>query len=188
MGEVAARGPLQADGSWLSPAQGLPDAQGRLHSYATAAAATHIAVVEVDTETGQVRILKYVTVDDCGTVLNPGIVEGMVQGGIVQGLGIALYEEYIYDENGQLLNGTFMDHLLPTAMEVPPVEKGHLVTPSPFTPFGAKGTGESSINGAPAAIANAISDALASLGIEITELPVSPGRLLPLILAARGQG
>jgi carbon-monoxide dehydrogenase large subunit len=117
-------------------------------------------------------------------VLNPAIVEGMVQGGIAQGIGIALYEEYAYDENGQLLNGTLMDHLLPTAMDVPSVEKAHLVTPSPFTPFGAKGTGESSINGAPAAIANAISDALAPLGIEITGLPASPGQLLPLIWAA----
>ena len=79
--------------------------------------------------------LEYVAVDDCGTVLNPGIVEGMVQGGIAQGLGIALYEEYTYNEDGQLLNGTFMDHLLPTAMEVPLVEKDHLVTSSPFTPL-----------------------------------------------------
>lgn len=106
---------------------------------------------------------------------------------IGQGLGIALYEEYVYDENDQLLNGTLMDHLLPTAMDVPGVETAHLVTPSPFTPFGAKGAGESSINGTPAAIANAISDALASLGIEITELPASPGRLLPLIWTARQQ-
>jgi len=185
--EIAARTPLQVEGNWLSPAQGQPDEQGRLHSYAAAAAATHIAVVEVDAETGQVKILKYVAVDDCGTVLNPAIVEGMVQGGIAQGIGIALYEEYAYDENGQLLNGTLMDHLLPTAMDVPSVEKAHLVTPSPFTPFGVKGTGESSINGAPAAIANAISDALAPLGIEITGLPANPGRLLPLIWAARGQ-
>jgi carbon-monoxide dehydrogenase large subunit len=185
--EIAARTPLQVEGNWLSPAQGQPDEQGRLHSYATAAAAAHIAIVEVDIETGQVRIVKYIAVDDCGTVLNPAIVEGMVQGGIAQGIGIALYEEYAYDETGQLLNGTLMDHLLPTAMDVPSVEKAHLVTPSPFTPFGAKGTGESSINGAPAAIANAISDALAPLGIEITGLPANPGRLLPLIWAARGQ-
>jgi carbon-monoxide dehydrogenase large subunit len=185
--EIAARTPLQAEGNWLSPAQGQPDEQGRLHSYATAAAAAHIAIVEVDIETGQVRIVKYIAVDDCGTVLNPAIVEGMVQGGIAQGLGIALYEEYVYDENGQLLNGTLMDHLLPTAVDVPHVETAHLVTPSPFTPFGAKGTGESSINGAPAAIANAISDALAPLGIEITELPASPARLVSLIWAARGQ-
>jgi CO/xanthine dehydrogenase Mo-binding subunit len=175
------------EGNWLSPAQGQPDEQGRLHSYATAAAATHIAIVEVDIETGQVRILKYVAVDDCGTVLNPAVVEGMVQGGIAQGLGIALYEEYVYDENGQLVNGTLMDHLLPTTMDVPPVETAHLVTPSPFTPFGAKGTGESSINGAPAAIANAISDALAPLGIEVTGLPATPARLIALVLAAQGQ-
>lgn len=187
LAEIAARTPLQAEGNWLSPAQGQPDEQGRLHSYATAAAAAHIAVVEVDIETGQVHILQYVAVDDCGTVLNPAIVEGMVQGGIAQGLGIALYEEYVYDDNGQLLNGTLMDHLLPTATDVPYVETAHLVTPSPFTPFGAKGTGESSINGAPAAIANAISDALAPLGIEVTELPVSPARLMSLIWAAVGQ-
>jgi CO/xanthine dehydrogenase Mo-binding subunit len=185
--EIAARTPLQVEGEWLSPAQGQPDERGRLHSYATAAAATHIAVVEVDIETGQVHILKYVAVDDCGTVLNPAIVEGMVQGGIAQGLGIALLEEYVYDDNGQLLNGTLMDHLLPTATDVPHVQTAHLVTPSPFTPFGAKGTGESSINGAPAAIANAISDALAPLGIEITELPVSPARLVSLIEAAHGE-
>jgi CO/xanthine dehydrogenase Mo-binding subunit len=182
--ELAAPEPLAVEGSWLSPAQGLPDAQGRLHSYATAAAATHIAVVEVNSETGQVRILKYVAVDDCGTVLNPAIVEGMVFGGIAQGVGIALYEEYTYDDNGQLLNGTLMDHLLPTAVDVPHIETAHLVTPSPFTPFGAKGTGESSINGAPAALANAISDALAPLGIEVTELPATPERIAFLIWAA----
>jgi 3-oxo-Delta1-steroid hydratase/dehydrogenase large subunit len=181
--ELAAKTPLRVEGEWLSPAQGQPDEQGRLHSYATAAAATHIAVVEVDIETGQIRILQYIAVDDCGTVLNPAIVEGMVQGGIAQGLGIALLEEHVYDEDGQLLNGTLMDYLLPTAVDVPHIETAHLVTPSPFTPFGAKGTGESSINGAPAAIANAISDALAPLGIEITELPVSPARLMSLIWA-----
>jgi CO/xanthine dehydrogenase Mo-binding subunit len=111
----------------------------------------------------------------------------MTQGGIAQGVGAALLEEYVYDEEGQLLTSTFMDYLLPTINEVPMTEKKALVTPSPFTPFGAKGVGEGAIHTTPAAMMCAINDALLPLGVRITEVPASPNRLWKLIREAKGK-
>jgi CO/xanthine dehydrogenase Mo-binding subunit len=140
--------------------------------------------VEIDRETGQVAIRGYWIADDCGTRLNPGNVEGMIQGSVAQGVGAALLEEYVYDEDGQLLTSSFMDYLLPTIHEVPMTEKTALVTPSPFTPLGAKGCGEGAIHTTPAAILSAINDALAPLGVLATEVPASPERLWRLVSRA----
>lgn len=173
---------------WTSPGRTPIDEQGRAKSYLTAANACHVAVVEVDPETGQVKILKYYIVDDCGTRLNPATVEGMTDGGVAQGVGAALFEEYVYDEDGQPLTSTFMDYLLPTIFEAPTTEKKALVTPSPFTPLGAKGCGEGAIHTTPAAILCAINDALAPLGVRVTEVPATPNRLWKLIQSAKRSG
>lgn len=144
----------------------------------------HAAIVEVDKETGFVDILKYAVVHDCGKVINPLIVDGQVQGGVAQGIGAALYEEIVYDDNGQLLSGTYMDYLLPTAMEVPVVDMGHQEYLSTRNPLGIKGVGEAGTISPPAAIANAVSDALKPLMIKITDLPISPNKLCRLISEA----
>ncbi len=135
----------------------------------------HLAMVEVDRETGQTTILKYAVAGDCGPLLNPMIVDGQTHGGLAQGIGEALLEEVIYDEAGQLLTATFMDYLIPTATETPRVRIVHLETPSPNTVYGFKGMGESATIGAPACVANAISDAL---GRPVDTLPVSPQRVV----------
>ncbi len=166
---------------WTAPGRTQSDDMGRAKSYLTAANACHLVAVEVDPETGKVQILKYFIADDCGTRLNPANVEGMIQGGVAQGVGCALLEEYVYDDEGQLLTSTFMDYLLPTINEVPMTEKAALVTPSPFAPLGAKGCGEGAIHAAPAAVMCAINDALAPLGVRATEVPASPNRLWKLI-------
>jgi len=150
----------------------------------TFASAVHVAQVEVDPGTGLVRLLRYVVAHDCGKVINPLIVEGQIHGGVAQGVGGALYEEMAYDAQGQLLTGSLMDYLVPTAMEVPRIETVHLEFPSPRNPLGVKGLGEGGAISPPAAIANAIEDALAPLGVVIRETPVSPARLLALIEAA----
>ncbi len=147
----------------------------------TYASAVHVAQVEVDVGTGHVRLLKYVVAHDCGKVINPLIVEGQVHGGVAQGVGGALFEEMAYDAEGQLLTGSLMDYLVPTAMELPPIETVHLECPSPRNPLGAKGLGEGGAISPPAAIANAIEDALAPFGVRITATPVSPARLLALL-------
>jgi carbon-monoxide dehydrogenase large subunit len=147
----------------------------------TASNATHIAVVEVDLDLCAVSLRRHVVVEDCGRLINPLIVEGQAIGGVAQGVGAALLEEVVYGEDGQLLTGSLMDYLIPTATELPPVEVEHLEHPSPSTLGGFKGAGEGGTIGAPAAIANAVADALAPLGIEITELPVTPERLFRLI-------
>jgi CO/xanthine dehydrogenase Mo-binding subunit len=147
---------------------------------------THVAVVEVDVETGKVAILKYAIAYDVGKAINPLIVDGQLVGALAQGIGGALLEELVYDEEGQLLTTTFMDYLLPTAMEMPD-ETAVLIleeTPTPLNPLGVKGVGEGGSSGAGAAIANAVADALAPLGVSITALPLSPNRLLELIRAA----
>jgi CO/xanthine dehydrogenase Mo-binding subunit len=169
---------------WTAPGRGEVDEQGRAKSYLTAANACHVVLVELDAETGQVKILKYFIVDDCGTRLNPATVEGMTDGSVVQGVGAALLEQYVYDEAGQPLTSTFMDYLLPGFYEAPTTEKAALVTPSPFAPLGAKGVGEGAIHTAPAAIMCAINDALAPLGVRATEVPATPNRLWELIRGA----
>ena len=155
--------------------------------FGTASSATHVALVEVDPETFTVRVDRYVVVEDCGRIINPVIVDGQVRGGVAQGIGAALFEEVVYDEHGQLLTGTLMDYLLPTAADVPPIEVHHVETPSPTTLGGFRGMGEGGTIGAPAAVANAVSDALSHLGIEITEIPITPERLFRLVHAARSR-
>ncbi len=161
------------------------DQDDRVNSSNTYGFIAEVMAVEVDPDTAAVRILRYVTVHDAGTIINPMIVEGQIYGGALHGLGGALYEELAYTEDGQLLTGTFMDYLVPTASEAPEIEIAHIVSPSPLTTLGSKGLGESSSMTVPAVIANAVSDALAPLGIGITELPMTPTRLHALIQAAR---
>jgi 2-furoyl-CoA dehydrogenase large subunit len=161
------------------------DAEDRVNSSNTYGFIAEVMAVEVDPATAAVTILKYVTVHDAGTIINPMIVEGQIYGGALHGLGGALFEELAYDADGQLLTGTFMDYLVPTAGEAPEIEIAHVVSPSPLTTLGSKGLGESSSMTVPAVIANAVSDALQPLGIGITELPMTPSRLHALIEAAR---
>jgi len=169
---------------WVAPDRNPPDEQGRTKSYLTAANACHVVAVEIDPDTGKVQILKYCIADDCGTRLNPATVDGMIQGGLAQGVGAALLEEYVYDTSGQLLTSTLMDYLLPTIHEVPAAEQSALVTPSPFTPLGAKGMGEAAVLTTPAAIMSAINDAVAPIGVRATEVPATPLRLWKLLRAA----
>ena len=144
----------------------------------THANATHIALVEVDRDTGKVAILRYIVVEDCGTIINPTVVDGQIQGGVAQGIGTALYEHAIYDENGQFLTGTLMDYIIPTAVDVPQVEIGHIESPSPYTPHGIKGMGEGGAIAPPAAIANAVADALAPFDVRVNAIPLTPERVL----------
>jgi carbon-monoxide dehydrogenase large subunit len=143
----------------------------------TFSGATHVASVEVDPETGRVNVRDYVVVEDCGPVINPMIVEGQIHGAVAQGIGEALGERLVYDESGQLLTGSLMDYPLPTAADLPAFTVGHLETPSPLTPGGYKGMGEGGTIGAPAAIANAVADAVRPLGVAVTALPILPEAL-----------
>ncbi|MGQ0655561.1 MAG: xanthine dehydrogenase family protein molybdopterin-binding subunit [Betaproteobacteria bacterium] len=147
--------------------------------------ACHGAKVAVDTETGHVEILDYVIVEDGGVLVNPMIVDGQVFGGTAQGVGTALYEEMPYDEQGQPLATTLADYLLPSAAEVPSIRIDHLETPSPYTRFGQKGIGEGGAIAPPAAIANAVNDALAPLGVEITQSPLTPRRIVEALMARK---
>jgi len=142
-------------------------------------------VVEVDLDTGSVRVLRYVAVDDCGTMINPMVVDGQIHGGVAHGIGNAFLEEIIYDAAGQLATGTLMEYALPRAADVPSLDVHHVVTPSPLNPLGVKGAGEGGALPAPAAIANAIADALRPLGVEVTEMPLTRERLWQRIRAAR---
>lgn len=135
---------------------------------------THLAVVEVDRETGDIKFLRYVAVDDCGKVINPMLVDGQVQGGIVQALGQAMYEEIVYDAQGQLVTGTLMDYAVPKASMIPWLELDRTETPSPVNPLGVKGVGEAGTIGATPAIVNAIVDALSPFGIRHMDMPVRP--------------
>lgn len=171
----------EATSVWSGPGRTFPDDQGRCKSYLTAANATHIVMVEVDKGTGVTSILKYFIVDDCGTRLNPASVEGQIQGGLAQGVGAALYEEYVYTDGAQPLVSTLADYLVPTIHEVPIAVKGIVTTPSPFTPLGAKGCGEGAIHSTPAVIMCAINDALAPLGLKTYETPASPNRIWSLL-------
>jgi carbon-monoxide dehydrogenase large subunit len=141
----------------------------------------HAVVVEVDVETGQVAVQKVYAVEDCGTVINPMIVEGQIRGGVVQAIGLALYERIVYDEAGQPLTTTYLDYLVPPVSVAPPIEIAHLETPSAVTPSGAKGMGESTMVSVPAAVLNAVNDAVAPLGARITHLPATPERVLAAI-------
>jgi carbon-monoxide dehydrogenase large subunit len=143
------------------------------------AQSTHVCWVEVDLETGQVRIPRYAVVEDCGEMINPAIVEGQIRGGVAQGVGAVFYEKTTYGEDGQPRSGTFMDYLIPTAMEIPEIEIHHVETPSDIS-YNYRGVGEGGMIGAPAAITNAVEDALADLGVRITEQHLPPTRILEL--------
>jgi carbon-monoxide dehydrogenase large subunit len=145
----------------------------------------HVAVVEVDPDTGHVKLKRYVAVDDVGRVINPMIVEGMVHGGIAQGVAQALWEYASYDQGGQLVTGSMMDYALPKADELPSFETDRTVTPSPVNPMGIKGAGETGTIASTAAVANAVIDALAPLGITHIDLPLTPARIWAAVQSAR---
>ncbi|MFM8416528.1 MAG: xanthine dehydrogenase family protein molybdopterin-binding subunit, partial [Actinomycetota bacterium] len=147
---------------------------------------THIAIVEVDTETGKVDVLKYVAVDDCGKQINPLIVEGQVHGGVVQGLAQALYEEAVYDSDGNLKTSNLAEYLVPAACDVPPITTDFTVTPSPTNELGVKGIGEAGTIGAASTVMNAVIDALSGLGINHLDMPASPNNVWKAIQAAQG--
>jgi 2-furoyl-CoA dehydrogenase large subunit len=155
-----------------------PDADDQVASSAAHGFLADVAVVEVDRHTGEVRVLDYVSVHDAGRLLNPLLAEGQIRGGFAHGAGVALFERVVHDEEGNLVTGTFMDYLCPTAPDLPPFQSAHHETPSPFTTLGAKGLGEGTTMSVPAAIANAVADAL---GIDALELPLTPGRVWELL-------
>jgi carbon-monoxide dehydrogenase large subunit len=144
---------------------------------------THVSFVEVDPETGVVELLRYIVVEDCGDLINPAIVDGQIRGGVAQGIGIALLENALYDEDANFLAGTFMDYLLPTAMEIPTIEIEH-VHGVGLAEVNSRGVGEGGTIAAPPAIANAVADALG--GVRVTALPLTPERVLDLLDAAGG--
>ncbi len=176
---------LEATAVFGFPLADSPDAHDRVNSSNTYGFIAEVMAVEIDPDTAEIKILRYVTVHDAGVIINPLIAEGQIVGGALHGLGGALWEELAYDSEGQFLSATFMDYLVPSASQAPRVEVEHLATPSPFTTLGAKGLGEASSMTAPAVVANAVSDALAPLGIRISELPITPSRLWHLLDAAR---
>ncbi|MFQ5897215.1 MAG: xanthine dehydrogenase family protein molybdopterin-binding subunit, partial [Candidatus Methylomirabilia bacterium] len=153
---------------------------------ATFSYATHVALVEVDPETGQVSILRYILAEDCGPMINPTVVEGQIAGGVAQGIGVALLEELVYDESGQLATGSLMDYALPTFTQALALEIEHLETPAQTSLGGFKGMGESGTIGAPAAIANAVGDALGAAGDRLLELPMTRHRIWQAIRAGGG--
>jgi len=144
----------------------------------------HVAVVEVDVETGDARLIRHVAVDDCGTILNPMLVEGQVHGGVAQGAAQALYEEFVYDAEGNPLTTSLVDYAIPTIGEIPPIETLHIETPSPLNPLGAKGVGESGTIGATPAVQNAVIDAVSHLGVRHIDMPCHPMRVWEAIQAA----
>jgi 2-furoyl-CoA dehydrogenase large subunit len=177
---------LQAKFVWEVPTGGgLPTADGRIQIYPCYAFECHIVYVEIDSGTAQPAIKQYVCGHDCGVMINPDIVHGMTYGGIAHGIGAALYEQFTYDDNGQLTSGTFMDYLIPSAFEIPSVKIVDHCTPSPLTTFGQKGSGEAGYLGAPAAVANAINDALAPLNVEVNTLPISHLAIWETIMKAK---
>ena len=163
----------------------LPTADGRVQMYPCFAFEFHLLLLTIDSDLGKPEIKRYFVGHDCGTVINPKIVRGMTMGGIAHGIGAALYEEFAYDPQGQLVAQSLMDYLLPSAHEVPPVEIIHHVTPSPLTVFGQKGSGESGYLGTPAAIASAVNDAVRPLGIVVNKLPIKIAELGDMIAGAR---
>ena len=152
---------------------------------ATYSNGSHVAEVEVDPETGQVTILKYTVVHDCGTVINPMLVDGQVQGGVAHGIGNALLERMVFDADANPLTTTFADYLMPTAEIVPTCDIVHMESPTPLNPLGAKGAGEGGTIPAPAAIVAAVENALSPFGIRITDCPITPQRIIELINAAQ---
>ena len=147
--------------------------------------ASHCVEVEVDVRTGVVEILRYLVVSDCGRLINPMIVEGQIVGGVVHGIGNALFERMAYDENGQPLTTNFGEYLLPTATELPRIEVITHISPSPLNPLGVKGVGECGVIPAAAAIMSAIENALKPFNVQVTETPLFPERILALIQTSK---
>ena len=154
------------------------------HTFSNAA---HMALVEVDIETGRVSVCRYIVSEDCGVMINPNVVEGQIAGGVVQGIGGVLLEHFDYDPDGNPLTTTYLDYLIPTSTEVPVIEYDHLETPATSNPGGFKGLGEGGAIGAPAAIVNTVADALSPFGVKITAQPLTPPIVLQLIEAGRGR-
>ena len=144
----------------------------------------HIVVTEIDRETGDIEIKRYVAVDDCGKIINPLIVAGQVHGGVVQGLGQALWEQAVYDDNGQLVTGEFMDYAMPKASMIPWIEADHTETPSPVNPLGVKGVGEAGTIGCSPAVVNSVVDALSPLGVRHIDMPMTPEKIWNLMEGA----
>jgi carbon-monoxide dehydrogenase large subunit len=144
----------------------------------------HVAIAEVDVETGEAKVVRHVAVDDCGTVLNPMLVEGQIHGGVAQGIGQALYEEFVYDQDGNPRTGTLTDYTVPGIGEIPRIETVSMETPTPNNPLGAKGVGESGTIGAGAAAQNAVIDAVSHLGVRHIDMPLHPMRVWEAIQAA----
>ena len=170
--------------TFARPGVASPDFEASAYHHVptvTYASAVHVAQVEVDVGTGGVKLLRYVVAHDCGRVINPTIVEGQVHGGVAQGVGGALFEEMVYDETGQLLTGSLMDYAVPKADDLPPIETVHLEFPSPRNPLGVKGLGEGGAISPPAAIGNAVEDALAPFGVRVTETPLTAARIVALL-------
>jgi carbon-monoxide dehydrogenase large subunit len=168
-----------------TPIEGLAAWRDFSSPGSTYSSGTHLAVVEIDAETGEMQILKYVAVDDCGRILNHHLVDAQIHGALAQGIGQALYEEVLYDEGGQLLSGTLLDYALPNASMLPNFVTDFIQSPSPYNPLGAKGAGESGCIGAPPAIVNAALDALSPLGIKTLDMPLKPEKIWTLVQAAR---
>jgi len=173
---------LQAKFVWEVPGGGaMPTADGRIQMYPCFSFEAHVVLLEIDPGTGQPKLLRYACGHDCGVMINPDIVHGMTLGGIAHGIGAALYEKFAFSANGQLESQSFMDYLIPSALEVPPISIADHCTPSPLTTFGQKGSGEAGYLGAPAAIACAVNDALAPTGVSIAELPMTPLQIWKLL-------
>jgi 2-furoyl-CoA dehydrogenase large subunit len=176
---------LEAEYVMQVPTGGKLPENGRTQMYPAHSFEFHVVLVTIDPVLGKPEIKRYLIGHDCGTVINPHIVKGMTLGGIAHGIGAALLEEFVYDEDGQFLTGSFMDYLLPSAHEVPQVEIVHHCTPSPFTVFGQKGSGESGYLGAPAAISGAVNDAVRPLGIAFSKLPIRASYISDAVAAAQ---
>jgi carbon-monoxide dehydrogenase large subunit len=168
-----------------APIEGLAAWHDFTPSGATYSSGAHLAIVEVDTETGEVYVLKYAAVDDCGRILNHYLTEAQIHGSLAQGISQALYEEVVYDQEGQLLSGTLMDYTLPIAGQIPDFVTDFIETPSPHNPLGAKGVGEAGCVGAPPAIVNAVLDALSPLGIKTIDMPLRPEKIWKLLQTVR---
>jgi carbon-monoxide dehydrogenase large subunit len=173
-----AHAPASTPGRPDGAAPGLEAAEAFDPPAAAYSGAIHVAAVEVDPDTGRVSVRDYTVVEDCGPMINPVVVEGQIHGALAQGIGEALGERLVYDDTGQLLTGTLMDYPVPVASALPSFAIGHLETPSPHTPGGVKGMGEGGTVGAPAAIANAVADAVRPRGLTVTELPILAERLV----------
>ncbi len=175
-------------GPALPPERGAPGLEAtEFYSppHGSFASGVHGTIIEVDPKTGMVKFLKYAAVHDCGRVINPMVVEGQVHGGVAQGIGGAFFERLVYNEEGQLINASFMDYLLPTAAEVPAIAVDHVETPSPLSPLGMKGAGEAGVIPVSALFASAIDDALSPFGTRIREMPLHPCRLYELLQEAQ---